>query len=436
MSYIDDRIYTLEALIAEFERDFNAYGRQFKRMLSEFIAQGFSTHAEVVAWFAGTGYMDTASAVVAKYSQVLDLTRDLAKQTGIRFMLPRAGLDMLALLQENKIAELLGSAEPIIRSVTDAAFRYGMGGESLESIIADMGLEVDAWTRRLSTEAFTGATIFERTSKFQLFENAGINKYFYSGPVDSKNREECAGTLGDNRQYTGWTMDEIADSQTPFIVGGGYNCRHEWLPFVEGAYDLIEEMAKDAGLERKVNIGQIESRGEGITSKEKESISYYSQTGFNEINTAMRKGEINENIINDINSMNSAIEKSSKYSGKTYRGLRFDNADKYRNFIGELKEGGIFQDKAFLSTSQKEDIASRFYNSDPLGLAKGRVKFEIYGKGNSGASMSDLIGRSNEGEVLFKSNTKFRIRSIQEIVERDRYGESINVIKILLDEIL
>ena len=47
---------------------------------------------------------------------------------------------------------------------------------------------------------------------------------------------------------TGWTMEEVSASETPFIQCGGYNCRHEWLPFVEGLDDLIKDMQKDAGI--------------------------------------------------------------------------------------------------------------------------------------------------------------------------------------------
>ena len=248
MSYIDDRNAFLDKLIIDFERDFNSFGRKFKRMLVEFISAGFTTHDDAIRWFAGTGFTDTALDVVARYEGILDLTKDLSKQLGLRFVLPSSGYAMLELLQRNKVAELLGSSENIIRAVTDAAFRYGQGGESLASIIADMGVDVDAWTRRLTTEAFTGASIFERTSKFQLFKRAGIEKYFYAGPVDSKNRDVCRHTLSDARQETGWTIGEIASSETPFIGAGGYNCRHEWLAFVPSADALIDEMAKDAGI--------------------------------------------------------------------------------------------------------------------------------------------------------------------------------------------
>ena len=59
MSYIDDRNAVLDKLVIDFERDFNSFGRKFKRMLTEFISAGFTTHDDAVRWFAGTGQTDS-----------------------------------------------------------------------------------------------------------------------------------------------------------------------------------------------------------------------------------------------------------------------------------------------------------------------------------------------------------------------------------------
>ena len=81
-----------------------------------------------------------------------------------------------------------------------------------------------------------------------IIKQLEVKKYFYAGPVDSKNRDICADILSSSLQTTGWTMADIQGSGASFIGGGGYNCRHEWLPFVEGADALLEEMKRDAGI--------------------------------------------------------------------------------------------------------------------------------------------------------------------------------------------
>jgi len=247
MSYIDNRNEILNDLIAEFEREFAAYGTKLKRMIEQFIRQGFTSHEEVIRFFAGTGYVDVVNSMIAKYDRVLDVAKQMSTEIGIPFVLPKTAPTILSLIKENKVQTLLNANNQIMNTINDSALRFGLGEQSLRTIVTDITSQIDDFTRRLSTEAFTGASIYERTAKMQLFKQAEIELYFYSGPVDSKNRDSCTNTLADSRQDTGWTMGDIASSETPFIGCGGYNCRHEWLAFVPGADALIKEMQKDIG---------------------------------------------------------------------------------------------------------------------------------------------------------------------------------------------
>lgn len=248
MSYIDNRNKILNDLIAEFEREFAAYGTKLKRMVEQFIRQGFTSREEAIRFFAGTGYVDVVNSMIAKYDGVMEITRQMSKEIGIPFVLPKTAPGILSLIKDNKVQTLLGANNQIMNTINDSALRFGLGEQSLRTIVTGLSSQIDDFTRRLSTEAFTGASIYERTSKMQLFEEAGIELYFYSGPVDSHNRDECAATLGDSRQSTGWTIADIASSETPFIGAGGYNCRHEWLAMVPGADALVKEMQRDVGI--------------------------------------------------------------------------------------------------------------------------------------------------------------------------------------------
>lgn len=254
MSYIDNRNIILNDLIAEFEREFAAYGTKLKRMVEQFIRQGFTSHEEAIRFFAGTGYVDVVSSMIAKYDGVIEITKQMSKEIGIPFVLPKTAPGILRLIKKNKVQTLLNANNQIMNTINDSALRFGLGEQSLRTIITDLTPQIDVFTRRLSTEAFTGASIYERTSKMQLFQEAEIELFFYSGPVDKDNRDECAETLGSEKQYSGWTMADIAASSTPFISCGKYNCRHEWMAFVPETHDLVTEMQKDAGIERKVNI--------------------------------------------------------------------------------------------------------------------------------------------------------------------------------------
>lgn len=245
---MDDKVIFFDDLLSQYELEFQAFSTQLKRMLSVFIQGGPHTSAEVTAFFEGTGFDAVANGFVAKYKSVIDYTKQVSKASGIPMVLPDRSLSLLSLYKDNQVQKILGASEEIMRTVTDASFRYGIGESKLNTIINELSAVIDTTGRRIVTEAVTGASIYDRTIKFEQFKHADVEKYFYDGPVDSKNRDECAATLGDGRQSTGWTIADIQSSQTPFTTCGGYNCRHEWLPMVPGLDDLIKDMQKDAGI--------------------------------------------------------------------------------------------------------------------------------------------------------------------------------------------
>ena len=71
---------------------------------------------------------------------------------------------------------------------------------------------------------------FNRTTTAKLFEDIPEQKFRYVGTLDSKTRDECRNTLALSQKE--FTMEEINDLTTgvSFADGGGFNCRHEWIP--------------------------------------------------------------------------------------------------------------------------------------------------------------------------------------------------------------
>lgn len=70
---------------------------------------------------------------------------------------------------------------------------------------------------------------FARTTTAKLFEDVPEQKFQYVGPNDEVTRDVCVATL--EMQGEGMTMAEIeAESPVSFADGGGFNCRHEWVP--------------------------------------------------------------------------------------------------------------------------------------------------------------------------------------------------------------
>jgi hypothetical protein len=70
---------------------------------------------------------------------------------------------------------------------------------------------------------------FARTTTAKLFEDVPEQKFEYVGPNDTQTRPTCEATL--LMQGEGMTMAEIeAKAPVSFADGGGFNCRHEWIP--------------------------------------------------------------------------------------------------------------------------------------------------------------------------------------------------------------
>ena len=70
---------------------------------------------------------------------------------------------------------------------------------------------------------------FTRTTTAKLFEDVPEQKFEYIGPDDEVTRDVCVATL--EMQGEGMTIAEIeAKAPVSFADGGGFNCRHEWIP--------------------------------------------------------------------------------------------------------------------------------------------------------------------------------------------------------------
>jgi len=70
---------------------------------------------------------------------------------------------------------------------------------------------------------------FARTTTAKLFEDVPEQKFQYIGPNDEVTRDVCQATL--DMQGEGMTIAEIeAEAPVSFADGGGFNCRHEWIP--------------------------------------------------------------------------------------------------------------------------------------------------------------------------------------------------------------
>jgi len=134
----------------------------------------------------------------------------------------------------------------------------------------------------------------------------------------------------------------------------------------------------------------------------------YTGPGFAVLNKALRSGAVSADIQQRIDGVVRAMSKRQMkvYQGTVYRGAKLPST-----IQDTLCPGDTFSDAAFLSCSSKK--ASAF-------VSKGRTLFEI--KSKTGVDISAQSEHKNEAEVLFRPNTMFKIKSVEEKYDDRLHG--------------
>lgn len=131
-----------------------------------------------------------------------------------------------------------------------SAFPSAIKRETMKALIgggrtSDVAAALNSLTTRANaaTEAATALSTFSRSVGYEQAKlDPPDTRYEYEGPVDDVTRDIClemaaAGPL---------TLEEI-ETQFPgaFVDGGGFNCRHEWVP-ADAAENVDAEAAQEA----------------------------------------------------------------------------------------------------------------------------------------------------------------------------------------------
>ena len=117
--------------------------------------------------------------------------------------------------------------------IKTALFRGLLTGQSsasiMEGLTATYGVGKALSSKQQTALLSDSLARFNRTTTAKLFEDVPEQKFEYVGPDDEVTRDVCLQTLA--MQGEGLTAAEI-DSTSPvaFGDGGGFNCRHEWIP--------------------------------------------------------------------------------------------------------------------------------------------------------------------------------------------------------------
>ena len=137
-------------------------------------------------------------------------------------------IEVLALLDLSTISS---GVTRYANELKTAMFRGLLTGQSSANIMAGL-TETYGVGRALSSKQQVALlndsfARFARTTTAKLFQDVPEQKYEYVGPDDEVTRDECLTGLAAGQI----TADQIpTETDTTIEGGGGFNCRHEWIP--------------------------------------------------------------------------------------------------------------------------------------------------------------------------------------------------------------
>lgn len=234
---------SIDDILARFEKSFNQLTTQFSAAMKEQIKLGVLERADIVGLLEELGYTELLAAFQEEMiTSVGEQSGSLLRELGLSDI-PDTGLLYLERLATNSAHKLASANQSIIDAMVEAGIRYKMEGAPFSIIVEDLQSKIDDMARRVMAEAHTGIRNFQRATRFALYEEAGIEKYYYSGPIDDVTRDVCMQALTSPFQSTGWTLADINSGPVDFITGGGYNCRHEFLPFDKKEGESLKQRA-------------------------------------------------------------------------------------------------------------------------------------------------------------------------------------------------
>ncbi len=160
--------------------------------------------------------------------------------------LTQVDLDTITQLKFQSFSGYEELANRYLTELSSNVYQNAIAGKPFNVMVKDIsGLitgDVDRRGRSMSTYASQIAhdSVMQFDGQFTVYKakQAGINKYKYTGTLVRDSRDHCRKHLG--KPYTEEQIRQIWQSSwagksegDPFIVRGGYRCRHTWLPVVE-----------------------------------------------------------------------------------------------------------------------------------------------------------------------------------------------------------
>lgn len=223
----------IDKLLLTFDKSFNSLSYDVrKEILYLFRTSDLDLSVIINQAFESSKYFNEISNFAKHNVEMIQYTKQIANELGYKFALTQGNIELYEQFQNTIFTKLSKNIELYQAEMNGFMIRSQLEGKSINQISSGLGEVFGGMGRRLNTEINTSISISDSMIKKDFYKQAGIDKFVYAGPDDDKTRDTCSSTLNDPRQEMGWTLEEVNNSETPFVERGGFNCRHQWMAFV------------------------------------------------------------------------------------------------------------------------------------------------------------------------------------------------------------
>ena len=230
------------------EAEIAAHERAIQRVIDEFNTELKARTQTLQDQIALLGTSATREQIQSAFQPI----RDLAQQTRTQLdqilesninlnssVLGQEFTNELAqavnLLKTQTIDRAIQQIEQEQNSVIETVVLAGIAGAVATDLVAQTRSLLQKAVARITTQVTTGVMQFDTVVTRLRSRQQGVKRYRYAGGVIDTTRPFCAEL--DGGVFTEEEIRDIWDSTwsgqapgDPFVVRGGYNCRHFWVP--------------------------------------------------------------------------------------------------------------------------------------------------------------------------------------------------------------
>ena len=181
-------------------------------------------------------YLSMVDSFVSEYAEVAEEAQALLGTFSEFIRLDQGVLRQLQQITYNGY-EALG--QEFLEAVNKQIYEATLTGQTFADAVSIVQSSVQSDLARYARQAVhDGLMDFDRAINMNMALEAGAEKFVYIGPDDDVTRDHCDKHVGRTM-----TVDEIRKAWegswsgkregSPFVVAGGYNCRHHWSPTFE-----------------------------------------------------------------------------------------------------------------------------------------------------------------------------------------------------------